>query len=137
MMGLWILGFVAGLAVVIACIALLKIKDINIKNSELEGELKEIEKRLSASDDAARGLGIELAALQEKLGAAITDMSVVAESNAESNTEESFLKASGLLSRGAEVAQVAAECGLPESEVKLMDALRRSKNVELDPEPLL
>ena len=87
---------------------------------------------LSASDDSARGLGAELAALQEKVNSAIADMSV-----AEVSSEESFLKASGLLAQGVEVAQVAAESGLPESEVKLMEAVRRSKKVNLEPEPAL
>ena len=54
----------------------------------------------------------------------------------EDNSEESILKATGLLERGLENNQIAEQCGLTLEEVNLMDAMRRSKMVDLEPEKL-
>ena len=130
----WLALAVALVGAVLGLMALVKNRGNVIKISELEDSIKKLSNELAIVDDVSQGLGnrvadmkTEVAALSELATAMPVDM----------NSEEAIIKASGLLEQGVELEQVAAECGLPIGEVRLMEAMRRSKNVELDPEPLL
>ena len=130
----WLALAVALVGAVLGLMALVKNRGNVIKISELEDSIKKLSNELAIVDDVSQGLGNRVADMKTGV-AALSELATAMP--VDMNSEEAIIKASGLLEQGVELEQVAAECGLPIGEVRLMEAMRRSKNVELDPEPLL
>lgn len=127
----WIIAAAVGLA--LFCVLLLLYGQVKLKNkiNDLSDLVKVVSDKVELSDDASRGLGAAL----EELRNEVAELGQRATAP-EDNSEESILKARGLLESGLENKQIAEQCGLSLEEVNLMDAMRRSKLVELEPEKL-
>lgn len=130
----WIALAVAILGSTIGWLAVRKSSENAIKINDIEDSIKSLNNDVTLLDDVSQGLGKRLVELKTEVSA-LSELAT--EMPADLNSEEAIVKASGMLERGEPLELVATECGLPIGEVRLMEAMRRSKDVELEPEALL
>lgn len=128
--------FLISLAVVTACslllavLALVSARKNTLKNKELEDIVDVISRKVEVLEDSAVGVGKRLHEFESQ----ILDLQLETQQELEPASEDAILKAEGLLVQGKSIAEIASECQLPEHEVQLMQAVRRSKSVTLTPE---
>jgi len=125
------LGFTALVALIVAVFSILKAKKNNIKISELEAGVEAYSKKISVLSDSMMGLGKNVVQLQDELRELQT---IAVAEPLEDPQEDSILQAAAMLDNGVSAADVAKQCGIPEHEAQLMQAVRKSRSVTLNPE---
>lgn len=127
---LMVLAALGALGFVLALYCLVLNGKNKIKNKELEGEFKAASGKIEVLENSL----IELGKRAHKLETELQEVQLSSQNEVAPPSEDSILKANALLQQGKSVAEISAECDLPEHEVQLMQAVRRSKSVTLNPE---
>ncbi len=128
-----ILFSIAGLSVlafVLSLFAIFQARQNKNKINELEGSSKFFSNKLDVLEDSSIGVGKRLHDVELSL----QEVQLEQTPSQDAPTEDSVLRAAALLDKGRPVAEIASECDLPEHEIKLMQAVRRSRSVTLTPE---
>lgn len=127
LVGLVALGLIALMAAIISFIA--NQKNISRIN-DLEYLIESYSKKLNVLDGSAISMGKDVAELQGEL----RELQTATPPASEELLEDSVLRAQAMLDKGMTSSEIAKEIGIADHEVQLMQAVRRSRSVTLNPE---
>ena len=127
LLGLVVLGLIA---LVFAIISMSSSRKSLNKINELESLIESYSKNLNVLGDSAISMGKDVAELQGEL----RELQTATPHANEELLEDSVLRAQAMLDQGMTSSEIAKEIGIPDHEVQLMQAVRRSHSVTLNPE---